>query len=217
MLSIDYVDPALLRPSAWNPNVVSAENEVKLEQSLDRLGTFRPVLVRTLPDGALEIVGGHHRAEILKRRGEQVPIINLGAISDEKAKEIALADNARFGSDDSFLLSNLLKSLGNPDELLTFLPFADKEMEILMSDTSIDLDALSLDDAEMSSLAEDDDPPILTKTHQLIRVKVPIADAHIVEGLLKQVAQAQGYTTSDSLTNLGDALVHLCKSFTSDL
>ena len=211
-LKITYHDPALLKPNDFNPNVISPENEERLENSVDRLGLFKPIIVRTLEDGTLEILGGEHRAQVAVRKGiAEVPIINLGRIDDQRAKEIALVDNGRYGVDDALKLSELLQSLDEQDDLASFLPYTDAELNAILASSII-----SLNDLE---LPEEDDQPTAAElpekissgpTHRVLRFKVPFDDADAVEGLIERVMKEQGFTGSDSLTNAGDALVWIC-------
>jgi ParB-like chromosome segregation protein Spo0J len=210
MSEVKYIerDPKDLKPNPWNTNVVSAENELKIEASIKRLGIFKPILVRETLSGHLEILGGEHRAKVAHRLGiKKVPVINLGHISDTKAKEIGLVDNGRYGEDDTLQLSELLKSLGDAESLRDFLPYTDEDINSIFSSSSIALDELELPD-------DDDDIPELPMesvrpTHQLMRFKVPIGDAAKITELIERVMKTQGYTTEDSLSNAGNALVHV--------
>lgn len=206
------VDVDVLRPNPWNTNVVSPENEAKLDESLKRFGLFKPILVREV-DGKLEILGGQHRWEAAKRLGhEQVPIINLGRISEKVAKEIGLADNGRYGMDDAEGLTNLLKSLGSPEEIAAFLPYTDKELDSFFHTQEIDFDALNLDeedtDIELAPTRVASGPKA-----QVMRFKLPAEDAEWVSALIQKVAASQGYTASDALTNAGDALVYILQNW----
>lgn len=202
------VDPRTLKSNPWNTNVVSPENELKIEASIKRFGLFKPIIVRQLPSGDLEILGGEHRAKAAERMGiKQVPIVNVGIITDERAKEIGLVDNGRYGEDDTLQLSELLQTLGDSDDLLSFLPYTDEDMSSIFSSSSIALDELELPE-------EDDSIPELpttsvTPTHQLMRFKVPIADAAKITVLIEKTMKEQGYTMEDSYANAGNALVHL--------
>ena len=200
------VDPRTLVANPWNVNVVSPDNEAKIEASIDRHGLFKPIIARTLPDGRLEILGGQHRTEAAIRKGiGSVPVIDLGEISVERAKEISLIDNGRYGVDDAFKLSELLSDLGSHDELSSFLPFSQTELESIFTSTSI-----ALEDIE---LPEDDEEPIpmpsasKVQSHQVMRFKVPVEDAADVMEAIEEVMKAQGFTEQDSLSNAGDALV----------
>lgn len=202
------IDPRSLKPNPWNTNVVSPENDLKIEASIKRFGLFKPIIVRELPSGDLEILGGEHRAKAAQRMGiKKVPIMNLGIISDDKAKEIGLVDNGRYGEDDTLQLSELLQSLGDSDDLLSFLPYTDEDMSSIFSSSSIALDELELPDDD-SSIPELPTAPV-TPTHQLMRFKVPIADAAKITVLIEKTMKEQGYTMEDSYANAGNALVHL--------
>lgn len=203
------VAPEELTPSPWNTNIMTPENEAKLEASIKRFGFFRPVVVREKGEG-LEILGGEHRWEIAKKLGMNVPIMNLGSIDDQTAKEIALADNARYGFDDTMAFADFLKEMGNADGLQEFLPYTDTDLEDIFSSADIALDDLEIEenfDQEPEKTEEKAEKP--PKTHTIMRFKVPLRDAERLTALIAQTQKDNGYTAADDLTNAGDALVHL--------
>lgn len=207
-----WVSPETLNPNDWNTNYVSPENEAKLEESLDRFGVFKPIVVRELDDGSFQILGGEHRALAAQRKGmEKVPIVNLGKIDDKTAKEISLVDNGRYGADDTIALAELLESLGgDSEELANFLPYTDTELSTIFSSTNIDFDELDFEPEEEVAAEEPPKPEApAVQTHQVIRFKVPVEDAHKVTELIERVMKEQNFTGADSLTNAGDALVHV--------
>jgi len=204
-------DPASLCPNPWNTNRVAPENEVKIDESIKRFGMFKPVIVRELASGQLEIVGGEHRRDsALRLKINPVPIINLGRISDKQAKEIGIADNGRYGNDDTLQLAELLESLGGVEELGSFLPYSDSEFQSIFSSVNIALDDLDLDD--------DSTPPSklpterVIQTHQIMRFKVPSGDVSVITEQIEKVMKQQRFQDEDSLTNAGNALVHLLRN-----
>jgi ParB family transcriptional regulator, chromosome partitioning protein len=198
------VDIDSLEPNPWNTNFVSPEHEGKLEESIKRFGVFKPVIVRELEDGRLQILGGEHRWAAAKRLGfPRVPIVNLGAVDEIRAKEIGLADNGRYGQDDPLGLAALLRDLGNADELSTFLPYSDIEFATILAVESINLDDLSVDDdTTLPVLAPPTGP-----THQIMRFKVPVEDQAWISALIEYEMKAGGFTKEDSMTNAGNAFV----------
>lgn len=202
-------DPRKLRPNPWNTNVVDAANEAKLEESLKKFGMFKPVIVRELPTGELEILGGEHRAGAAVRLGiKDIPIMNLGPIPDAEAKKIGLVDNGRYGNDDTLQLAALLKELGDIEDLASFMPYSDQDFSNIIDSAEINLDDLealpALDPSAAPAL-----PLSAPSTHTIMRFKVPIEDAERIGELINYVIKIQGLSGSDSLTNAGDALVHL--------
>lgn len=207
-INIDSINPNNLVFSGWNSNVVSPDNDTKLENSLTKYGMFKPIVVRTLKTGELQVIGGEHRAQAAIRLGMQsVPIVNLGVISDKKAKEISLVDNSRSGSDNNFKLAEILKDIGGVQEISDVLPTEINDLELIFSSASLALDELDrvelpLDDIEL--------PKAKTiVTHQIMRFKVPVADVDTITNLIESTIRTQGFDEADSLTNAGDALVHL--------
>ena len=210
-LRIDHIDPADLTPNAWNTNVVSPDNEKKLEESIRRFGLYKPILVRTLQDGTLEVLGGEHRWHAaIRAKMDSVPVLNLGKIDDKTAKEISLTDNARYGIDDTLQLAQLLETLGSPEEIASFMPYNDADLETIFASVSI-----AVDDLEITPEEEQAKPsPAARKVQefQLMQFKVPVADAALVQDAINAIMKTQGFTKNDSLTNAGMALVHLCES-----
>jgi ParB family chromosome partitioning protein len=204
-------DPASLKPNPWNTNVVSPDNEAKLDQSIRRLGMFKPVVARELADGSLQIIGGEHRAAAAVRlKLAKIPVINLGKIDDAKAKEIGLVDNGRYGADNTLQLAELLDSLGSADELASFMPYSEGDIASIFSSVNIALDDLDLPDVDDTATTSPKEKP--SQTHQIMRFKVPVEDIDDVTALIEKTMKVQKFTESDSLTNAGDALVYLLKA-----
>jgi ParB-like chromosome segregation protein Spo0J len=208
----ETMDPRTIEPNPWNSNVVSHENEEKLRASIERHGMFKPVLVRELPDGAIESVGGWHRAEQAVELGHaEVPVINLGQISDEQAKEISLADNARYGIDDTLKLSQILEGL-DAAAMEQVMPWTSRDIAALTESLSVDIDNLDLDEPVLDQQDDEQEEapaPRVAKTHQNLRFRCSIQDSARISNLINKTMQDQGFTKEDDLTNAGDALAFL--------
>lgn len=207
-MNVIEVAPTLLRPNKFNPNQVSPNAMRRLEESLKRHGWVKPIVARELEDGTLEILGGQHRVEAAINLGlSTVPVINLGEVEENRAMEVGLIDNARYGADDADLLGEILNKIGVDVDVETFLPFSTEELAAIGDRVEVDLDAL---------LDEEAPKPAATKTqrtHQIMRFKVPVDDAEKVSDTITAITKAQGLTTGDQLTNAGDALVWLIYQF----
>lgn len=210
--------PGSLLPNPWNSNHLTPEAERQLEESITRFGVFKPVIVREVEENGeilLQIIGGEHRAAAADRKGlKLIPYVNLGPIDDQKAKEIGLVDNARYGADDVTELARLLKEIGDVSELSSFMPFTDEDAASIFAAGSIDLDELKMDEEfdlkdEKAPEIEEPRSPKTARTHAVMRFKVAIADAERIAEIIARVKKEYGYTTSDELTNAGDALSHL--------
>lgn len=206
-LTITHIPTGALRANGFNVNVVSPENEAKIDASLSRFGFFKPILCRETPSG-LEILGGEHRWHAARRlQLPDVPVINLGQLDDQRAKEIALVDNGRYGNDDTLQLAQLLGELGNLDDVTSFMPYSDADLASIFSSTTIALDDLDLPDEEAGRA--ESPAAKAEQTHQMMRFKVPVGDAGRVSDLIAKVMKQQGFTDDDALTNAGHALVFL--------
>ena len=211
----DMVDPAVLRANPWNTNRMTAANEAKLEESLKQFkeigGFFKPIVVRDTPTG-LEILGGEHRWEVSQRLGYlEVPIFNLGPIDDIQAKKISIIDNARYGVDDGMALADLLKDIGTTEDLESYLPYSEADLTSIFHSDFIALDDLELEESEElnETIPEEEKIAKVPKTHTIMRFKVSLGDAEKITALIASTQTDYGFTTSDEMTNAGDALVHL--------
>lgn len=202
------INPAELKFSAWNTNSVSPGDQEKLEESLRRNGQFRPVIVRELHDGSLEVIGGEHTTRAILNLGwDKISTYSVGRVSEKKAKEISILDNGRYGTDDALELSELLAELGTAAELAAFMPMAESDISSIFSNKDIDLDDLDFDDEDTSHA--ENEITSTPKTHQIMRFKVPIDDAEFVESVIKTTIDHHGLKSTDSLEAAGNALVHI--------
>jgi ParB family chromosome partitioning protein len=191
---LQELNPATLQPNPWNSNKVAKNEFAKLKQSLTTYGAFKPIVVRELPDGTLQIIGGYHRNEAAKDLGwSKVPVVNLGPISDEKAKEIGLIDNTRYGEDDKELLEAILEEIGDMSAILP-------ELDII----EIDMEDSLLEEVEREVEAKEPD-----ETHKTIKLKFEIDKAEEIEAILSKVAYDHDYKYSDGHSNFADALYHI--------
>jgi ParB-like chromosome segregation protein Spo0J len=203
-----------LRPNPFNSNRVTSDNEKKIRESIRRNGIFKPIIVRQVASvSGYEIIGGQHRWEQAVALGfTEVPVANLGEITDVRAKEIGILDNARYGADDTLSLSSILKEIGDVEEIQSFLPYGDTDLSALFSAASIDLDDLELPETKLTAEEPEIEEPAAAKpakTHTLMRFKASLGDAERLTALIAKTQKEQGFTQSDDLTNAGDAIVYL--------
>ena len=215
MHKVEYLTVPIgdLRKNTFNSNKVSVINEEKIRKSIERNGLFKPIIVRVVPGIAgYEIIGGEHRWEQAKELGyADVPVANLGEISDAKAKEISVIDNARYGADDTMMFAEILKEIGDIDEISHFLPYGNADLSAIFAASSIELDDLDSDFQIEETATEPEEPvaPKPTKTHTIMRFKIGLTDAERLTALIAKTQKDHGLNTADELTNAGDALVHL--------
>lgn len=204
------IDPRDLGANPWNSNTVSHENEQKLRASVERLGMFKPLIVREMEDGSLQLIGGQHRCEAAIEAGMQtVPVINLGRITEERAKEIGLIDNSRYGTDDTLKLAELLDELGMTD-MVEIMPWSEHEIAAISASIAVDIDDLDLEEDGL----EGDDPDNqgqerAPRTHEVLRFKCSLNDSARIRSLVNRTIATHDFNGSDDLTNAGDALAQL--------
>lgn len=190
-----YTSPFELAANPWNSNKVDRESFNKLKKSMEHYGAFKPIVVRTLPDmKTLEILGGYHRNEAAKELGwKEVPIFDLGMIDDSRAKEIALIDNTRYGSDDEALLEKLLSEITDLDNLAAIMP------------ESVEIDLPEVEDSieEMEETIREEKPE---ETHKVLKYKLELDKAEDVEAILARIAYDNDFKHKDGYANYAEAL-----------
>lgn len=192
-----FVPTNKLAANPWNSNRLSSENFEKLKRAISRLGMFKPIVVRENND-KLEILGGEHRWRAALDLGMgAVPIVNLGPITDQRAQEIGLADNSRYGVDDEDALALIMSNL-DIDDVLSFIPMNEEEIKSLVND-ECDIDA-----------DLDDEPPGDTTT---LTFGVPTDVANEIEDILFKVAKQNKFDSPNIRVNLGQALTLVVRSY----
>jgi ParB family chromosome partitioning protein len=209
-IEIEHIAPADLAPNPWNSNRVGPEMEERLRASITEMGFYKPIVCRTTPEGLLQILGGEHRWRVAVSMGlKTVPVVNVGEITDKKAKLLGLADNGQYGEDDARLLSQILSDIGAED-VASFLPYSDHDLAGLMAATEINLDDLGFDDDEEGDARAPETSPRATITHEVVRFKIALEDADRVRKFIDHVIKSKGLNTeSDSMIAGGMALVEI--------
>jgi ParB family transcriptional regulator, chromosome partitioning protein len=194
-----------LEPNPWNSNHATPEAESRLDESMRRNGCYKPIIVRELPSGVFQIIGGEHRWRSAKRLGiATVPVASLGVISDKKAKEVGLVDNGRYGEDDPLKLGEILRELG-ADEVLTYLPLQLDDVAGALAADTINLDDLTIAGEDDDGIAKPEERA--TITHAVMRFKVPIAEQQSLEAYFQHIINTQGLKDGDSMLSAGMALI----------
>ncbi len=213
-MQTELINPSKLKPNPWNSNRVTPENMRKLQKSITELGFVSAVVVRELPDGSLQILGGQHRVETAVEMGlKEVPVINVGRITDVKAKKIGLVDNARYGSDNTIDLAKLIEEIGlTSEQMAEFLPFTEQDFDSITKSVDYDLDNLEMGVSEEDDLDVDPDEvraPKPQKTHDMLRFRNSLGDAERINQLIEQTIKNNGLHDDDELTSRGLALSYL--------
>ena len=115
----------------WNYKTDDNELLAKLISNIERNGQIENIIVREVKNNKYEIVNGNHRYDALLRLGvEEVICFNLGKITTNQAKRIAIETNETRFAADSFLLASTVQEVladNNVDE--SMLPFNTMEYE----------------------------------------------------------------------------------------
>lgn len=119
-----------LRPNAWNPNFQDEATFRKELASIRRFGFVDPIIVRL--DGAMyEIIDGEHRWKAARELGyTEVPVFDIGPISEHEAKQLTVVLNELRGKPQEQKMSELLRGLlsnSTLDELVEVMPYTKQE------------------------------------------------------------------------------------------
>ena len=205
-------DPRLLKPNPWNSNKVSPGNMEKLEKSVRELGFAGAVVVRETDDG-YQILGGEHRTQIAIKIGlKTVPVVNVGAIDDVKARKISLANNLRSGNDDTIQLAKILEEIGeSAEELSSYLPIGGADIEAIIGAVNLDLEDFDIDGDDDHDEPDPDAPTQerKEKTHDVLKFRVRVQDADPIRLLIEKTIKSEGLKGGDDMTTAGEALALL--------
>jgi len=132
---LEVVAIGRLKANPWNPNKESDETFEKVKRSITNNGVVEPPQVREMDDGSLQIINGEHRWRAADALGHtDIPVINLGKISDQQAKKLTIITNELRGAPEPVLLAALIQDLSvdfTLEELALDLPLHAAEMESL--------------------------------------------------------------------------------------
>jgi len=211
-IEIIYLPTEKLDPNPWNPNRVSEKDLEKLDQSIQELGAFKPVLVRSHPEaeGRYQILAGEHRWKTYKMREEEtLPCIDLGTVSDVDAKRITVLDDNSSGEYDSASFADLLSSL--PETSLSILPYESAEMTALMSVSELDFDKLQDPEGDQIDYEEGGPETSAPDTSRTIRCKIPQDKVDLVLATIDKVMSENNIESPDTQANMGEVLILLCE------
>jgi hypothetical protein len=129
----------------WNYKENDSDKLEKLKRNIQKNGLIENIIVRELPKNKYEIVNGNHRFDVLSQLEiENVHCFNLGKITLNQAKRIAIETNeSKFNADLSLLGANI-------KDILQDFPVEDLSSTFFMEESEI------IDYSEMSEFSFDE-------------------------------------------------------------
>lgn len=122
-----------LVPADWNYKKDEPEKIKKLVNNVKRNGQIENIIVRQLKTGFYEVVNGNHRLAVFKEIGlDKAVVYDLGKISLQEAKRIAIETNeTKFEVDNIKLAENIKDILSQftLPELIETMPYSQDELE----------------------------------------------------------------------------------------
>lgn len=138
---IEMIKVKDLNKAEWNYKEDDAEMGMKLVHNIKRNGILVPSIVYN-DDGKLTVIDGNHRLDAYRYLEIlQVPCVNLGEISLNEARRIAIEINETKFDADRLKLAEALHDIKlefDEDDLKLTLPFGNDELE--QFEALIDLD-----------------------------------------------------------------------------
>lgn len=140
-----------IEANPWNPNKQSDFMFDKELASIKEFGFITPCTVRVHPTkrGWYQMIDGEHRWRAATELGyTAIGCVNLGKLSDGKAKALTDILNNLHGEPDPVLRAQLLAEvLEEDDSLREVLPYGEDELQALLEASTFDWDNLSTDNA----------------------------------------------------------------------
>jgi hypothetical protein len=198
----------IIEANPWNANKQSDFMFAQEKASIVEFGFIDPCTVREHPTkkGMLQMLDGEHRWKGAVELGiEEIPVTNLGVISDAKAKAITDIFNNLRGEQDPVLRAQLLKSVIDEDaRLRAVLPYGDDELQSILAAATFDWDALGTENKTKKDGSKPDDGET-----GWVGLKVSLTPAqHKTVSSAIERAKKKLSTTSDA-----EALTAICKAF----
>lgn len=110
----------VLVKAEWNYKTQDEALQSKLVANIKKNGQIENILVRPLGDGTYEVTNGNHRLDALNTlEYKEVMVYDLGPISEDQAKRIAIETNETKFESDQIALAKIISGL-----LTTFEDFA---------------------------------------------------------------------------------------------
>lgn len=193
------VDIDSIEENPWNPNV---QSDFKFEQTrkvIREFGFLDPCTVRSGKEkGKLfkkpQIIDGAHRWRAAKAEGlEQVLILDVGRMSDDKARVLTDVLNNLRGENDPLKWAEMVQAVKSTSpDLLQFLPYQADELDAMLESADVDWDAFEKGSDPVGD--RDDDGDLYKK----FSVSLPKATMTRVADIMRKVKAAHSLD-SDAL------------------
>jgi len=151
--------------AGWNYKENDDVLNEKLKNNLVKNGQIENLVVREISstndfENSYEVVNGNHRlTALLELEFPEAYCYNLGEISDNLAKRIAIELNETRFASDTMKLSELLQDISNEfgrEDLLNTMPYDEHELEAFISYLDYDINAAKKVIEEEEALAEEE-------------------------------------------------------------
>ena len=146
---------SMIDKAPWNYKVDDDLTKEKLKNNILRNGQIINGIVREMENGRFEMVDGNHRIDaMLETNHEDMICFNLGVISIDEAKRIAIEVNeTRFDTDHIKLASRIkeLSGIFTFEELSLTMPYSEDDLTNMVKLLDYDFDKISdqTDDKEL--------------------------------------------------------------------
>ena len=195
----------LLREAARNPNQVDDAMLTRLKVSLSRFGVLENLVVRHIPDGYFEVVGGNHRLRLLKDLAYSTAPCVVIHLEDAGARLLAQALNRIEGTDDLALKAELVS------EVLKRIP--QEDVVRLLPETAASLQSLAaLGEADLSLHLEAWERGRAARLNHMI-FQLTQSQLQVVEEALDHILPEAKMAKGDSPNTRGTALYLLSRAY----
>ncbi len=214
-VNVRVVPIGLIHPNPWNYNEQADWIFERERESIRVNGFLDPVTVRTHPTipGHYEVIDGEHRYKAAKLEGlTELPINDLGALSDERAKALCIVLNGTKGDPNRVKLGELLRDLEGMmgrDRLLAEMPYREADIDGMVRalDFSFDEFAAPLDAPTPAPAQERVSAPAAPEGDAGAPTYVPTSRAPEA-GPQERPVETRGAAPKDARPMLGDGLMY---------
>lgn len=141
-MQVVEVSVGKLKPSAYNPRVISDEDMDSLKRAMEEFGCVEPLVVNK----DFSVIGGHQRLVAAKDLGwKKVPVVMVD-LPEDKAMALNLALNRIHGDWDYPKLKDVLEELDTGAIDMELTGFGPDEIEQLMTQFHFPIDEKEYDE-----------------------------------------------------------------------
>lgn len=199
-------------PNAWNPKDKDTDEFRMIVRGIEKKGLQAPIFCRTVPDiEGYEIVDGEQRWRACKQLGyASVLVYNMGALTDQEAKEMTLWFEHKVPFNE-ITLAHMLKDMASLPDLI--VPFTDEQLANYKEMSEFNWQNYQDGELELQDTDSEKSQHFNVTPEQLARIQM-IVDEGVGDATVALMTVDKIKVTSEQKATIFDALHQYKKKYT---